>query len=184
MWSELAAKWPISTAGSWRAALCRTKGKMSISAPTVLAPEIDFAPLSVRRNFAWSLGGNATYALCQWGILIVIAKLGSTAMLGRFALALAITAPVFMLTNLQLSAVLASDALQEYPFSSYLTLRVAGSTSALLFICSLVLIARFHRDTAAVALAIAFAKAAESFSDLIYGLWQKFERFKKVAIAL
>lgn len=145
---------------------------------------MDFAPLSVRRNFAWSFSGSATYSLCQWGILIIIAKLGSSAMLGRFALALAITAPVFMLTNLQLSSVLASDSLQEYQFSNYLTLRVAGTTSALLFICGLVLIARFHWETAAVVIALAFAKASESFSDLIYGLWQKYERFKKVAIAL
>lgn len=157
---------------------------MATSAPVYLAPEMDFAPLSVRRNFAWSFSGSAIYSLCQWGILIVIAKIGSTVMLGRFALALAITAPVFMFTNFQLSAVLASDALQEYQFSNYLTLRLAGSTSALLLICGLVLIARFQRETAVVALAIAFAKAAESFSDLIYGLWQKYERFKKVAIAL
>lgn len=145
---------------------------------------MDFAPVSLRRNFGWSLGGSAVYSLCQWGILIIIAKLGSAAMLGRFALALAIAAPVFMLTNLQLSAVLASDAQQEFQFRHYLTLRISGTTSALLFICALVLIARFQRETAAVVVAIAFAKAAESLSDLIYGLWQKYECFNRVAIAL
>ncbi len=157
---------------------------MTTSAPAVLAPTIDFAPVSLRRNFGWSFGGSAVYSLCQWGILITIAKVGSAGMLGRFALALAITAPVFMLTNLQLSPVLASDALQEFQFRHYLTLRITGTTSALLFISGLVLIARFQRETAAVVVAIAFAKAAESFSDLIYGLWQKYEHFNKVAIAL
>lgn len=157
---------------------------MTTSTQVALAQSLNPKPLSLRRSFAWALGGNFTYALCQWGILIIIAKFGNPAMLGTFALALAISAPVFMLTNLQLGAIIASDATHEYQFSHYLALRILGSMAALSFILALVLVGRFHRETAGVLLAITFAKTAESFSDIIYGLWQKYERFEKIAIAL
>jgi hypothetical protein len=33
------------------------------------------APLSLRRNFSWTLAGNVVYAGCQWGMLVALAKL-------------------------------------------------------------------------------------------------------------
>ncbi len=49
---------------------------------------------SLRRNVAWALAGNLGYSACQWGVLVCIAKLGTAADVGRFALGLALTAPV------------------------------------------------------------------------------------------
>jgi hypothetical protein len=51
-------------------------------------------PLSLTRNFSWTLVGTGLYAVCQWGMLVVLAKLCSTTMVGQFALAMAITAPM------------------------------------------------------------------------------------------
>ena len=65
---------------------------------------------SLRSNVVWTLIGSLTYALCQWVMLSVLAKWGSPALVGEFALGLAVTAPVFMLTNLQLRAIQATDA--------------------------------------------------------------------------
>jgi len=53
-------------------------------------------PFPLRVNFSWTLVGNIVYAGCQWGMLTVLAKIGTTEMVGQFALGLAITAPVFM----------------------------------------------------------------------------------------
>ena len=52
-----------------------------------LTPELPQA-LPLRKNFAWTLTGNVVYAGCQWGMLMAIAKLGTPAMLGQFALGL------------------------------------------------------------------------------------------------
>ena len=75
--------------------------------------------LSLRKNFTWTLAGNVVYAGCQWGMLVVLAKLGTPEMLGQFALALAITAPVMMFAYLGLRNVLATDARSEYLFGHY-----------------------------------------------------------------
>ncbi|GIS58763.1 MAG: hypothetical protein CM1200mP2_09880 [Planctomycetaceae bacterium] len=53
-------------------------------------------PLSLRQNFAWTLPANLAYAACQWGILVVLAKVGSPELGGLFVLAMALTAPVFV----------------------------------------------------------------------------------------
>jgi len=140
--------------------------------------------VSLRRNFAWTVSGNVVYAICQWGILIVIAKLGTPTMMGQFALGLAISAPVFMMTSLQLRTVLATDARGEYRLGNYLALRVLGTALGLAVIGGFVLVSGLRRETAVVVLLVSLAKAADSMSDIIYGFWQKHEHFDKIAIAL
>ncbi len=66
--------------------------------------------LSLRSNFAWVLAGNVVYAACQFGMIIALAKLGSSIMVGQFSLGLAIATPVLMFTNLHLRAVQATDS--------------------------------------------------------------------------
>src|SRR5674476_467086 len=80
---------------------------------------------SLTRNFWSTVVGNAGYAGCQWGMLIVLAKLCSPEAVGQFAVGFAVAAPVFMFTNLQLRAVLATDVKGENGFSavSYTHLR-------------------------------------------------------------
>jgi len=139
---------------------------------------------SLTKNFAWTLAGNVSYAACQWGILVAIAKLGTPTMLGEFALGLAVSAPVFMFTTLQLRAVLATETSNEYRFGHYVAVRALGTMLGLIAITVFVVVAGFQSETGAVILLVSLAKAAETFSDIIYGLWQKHERFGRIAIAL
>jgi O-antigen/teichoic acid export membrane protein len=140
--------------------------------------------LPLRANFAWTLAGNTIYAACQWGVLVTIAKLGTPAILGQFALGLALAAPVFMLTSLQLRAVLVTDSRDQYRLGHYIAPRLLGSAAGLMVIAVFVLASRLHRGTAVVVLLVALAKAVDTLSDLIYGFWQKHERFDKIAVAL
>ena len=39
-------------------------------------------PITLRRNFSWTFVGNLVYSGCQWGMLVVLAKLGSPGMVG------------------------------------------------------------------------------------------------------
>jgi O-antigen/teichoic acid export membrane protein len=141
-------------------------------------------PLTLRRNFSWTFTGNLIYAASQWGMLVVLAKLGSPEMVGQFTLGLAVTAPVIMFTNLQLRGIQATDAKGDYVFSDYLGLRLIGTGFALLIIAGITLKAGYRLETSLVILAIALAKAFESISDVFYGLIQQHERMDRIAIAL
>jgi O-antigen/teichoic acid export membrane protein len=140
--------------------------------------------LPLRVGFTWSLFGWTGYAACQWLMLSVMAKLGSAEVIGQFAYALAICAPLFMLTNLQLRGVQSTDALSEYCFSDYLTLRLLGSTAAVLLVAAVCPFLGLSRAARCALLLVAAFKLLESFSDVIAGLMQKFEMLDAVAISL
>lgn len=138
-------------------------------------------PLSLRANFSWTFIGNMVYAACQWGMLMVLAKLGTPEMVGQFSLGLAVTAPVIMFANLQLRGVQATDAKREYEFGDYLALRIISTLLALVVIAGIVLFSGYRTETALVILTIGLAKAFEAMSDVYYGLFQQRERMDRIA---
>jgi O-antigen/teichoic acid export membrane protein len=143
-----------------------------------------FVALSLRRNFAWAFSGNLFYAASQWGILTALAKLGSPAMVGQFALGLAVTAPVIIFSNLQLRGIQATDAKREYLFGDYLALRLLTTVLALGILFFLVGLSKYDQATVYVILGVAVAKAVESLSDIYYGLMQQHERMDCIALSL
>jgi O-antigen/teichoic acid export membrane protein len=140
--------------------------------------------LSLRANFSWTFVGNVVYAACQWAMLVVLAKLGSPEVVGQFALGLAITAPVIMLTNLQLRGVQATDARHEYLFGDYLGLRLTMTPLALVVIVGITLISGYGWETTLVILFVGLAKIFESVSDVFYGLMQQYEQMDRIAISM
>ena len=142
---------------------------------------IGLSGLSLRQNFSWTLVGNIVYAACQWGMLVVLAKMGSPVMVGQFALGLAVTAPIIMFANLQLRAVQATDARQEFLFGDYLGLRLVTTIMALAVIAGLVIFSGYRSETAFVIVAVGVAKAFEAISDVFYGRLQQHERMDRIA---
>jgi len=132
--------------------------------------------LSLRSNLAWILSGNVVYAACQWGVIVSLAKLGNSFMVGQFSLGLAISTPVLMFTNLHLRAVQATDARRLYSFSEYLRLRIALTLVGLVAIAIITGFGNYERQTAMVILAVALAKGIETLSDIHYGLFQLNDR--------
>lgn len=137
--------------------------------------------LSLRQNFSWNFAGNLVYATCQWGILVVLAKLTNPESVGQFAFGLAVTAPIILFSQLQLRGIQATDAHDEYEFGHYLGLRLITTTLALLLIALIVGVNRYDINTAVTIMAIGLSKAFESIADVYYGLMQRHERMDRIA---
>jgi O-antigen/teichoic acid export membrane protein len=152
----------------------------------IIAEKIGATPfgLSLRANFSWTFAGNVVYAACQWGMVVLLTKLGSPEMVGQFALGLAITAPIILLANLQLRNIQATDARQEFQFGHYFGLRLLTTALALLVIFGIVLFSGYRWETALVILAIGLAKSFEAISDVFYGLLQQQERMDWISKSL
>jgi O-antigen/teichoic acid export membrane protein len=149
---------------------------------TILPPRaMPMERLSLRTNFAWTLSGNVVYAGCQWGMLVVLAKIGSPEWVGQFALGLAVTAPVLLFANLNLRSVQATDIGDEYRFGHYLALRFAMLVLAALTICGILAFIGLSRESTLVVFGVGVAKTFESVSDVFYGLLQKHERMDRIA---
>lgn len=139
--------------------------------------------MSLKRNFSWTFVGNVIYAASQWGILTSLAKLGTPTAVGQYALGLAITAPIFMLFNLQLRAVQATDAKDTYEFGHYFGLRVVTSLIAIFLASVIAFIGHYDVQTSWIIVLIALSKGIESISDIVFGLLQKHERMDRIALS-
>lgn len=138
---------------------------------------------SLRRNFAWTLLGNFIYGGCQWAMVVAIAKLGTPEMVGRFALAFAVTAPIFSLTAMNMRAVLATDQRKEHGFADYLSLQLVTLTVGVaLSFCFAALFV--DRGTWFVLGTITLAKFVEALSDVYLGYLQQGERMHLVSRSL
>lgn len=108
-------------------------------------------------------------------MLSVLAKTTNAQTVGTYALALAITAPAFLLTGLKLRQVQATDARGDHEFGEYLGLRIlcSGATVvALVGACSLM----NSSASLPVLLLVCLYKAIESVLDIMYGLMQRHEK--------
>ena len=141
-------------------------------------------PLTLRRNVSWTFLGNLVYAGTQWGMLTVMAKIGSPEMVGQFSLATAICTPVYMFANLQLRNIQATDARNRYTFDDYFSLRMLSTTLAWFVIVGIALLSEFSGMTTLVIVFLGVANAVESLSDVFYGQIQQHERMDRIAISM
>jgi O-antigen/teichoic acid export membrane protein len=114
-------------------------------------------------------------------VLILLAKYGNVTKLGEFTLALAVTAPVFQFSNLQLRSAQITDTRDDYAFRDYMGLRLLTSGASLVLIMAITVVARYGLQTMCVVLLIGSAKAFESISDTFQGLFQKHELMHRAA---
>lgn len=139
---------------------------------------------SLQRNFASSLVGNTVYRLAQWLLIVVIARWGHIEMVGSFALAQAISAPVFLAVGLNLRAARTTDVSRRWTAQQYHRLRLVLNVVS---IAVSGIIAWIVSPTAAfvlVTLALALSKGSEAASQVGYGYFQLRERLDLVSRSL
>src|SRR5262245_7767068 len=150
-------------------------------------PRLEAVPARTRTtlatNAAWLLGSNIAYAACQWGAVVALAKFSAPAALGYFGLALAVTNPIVLVTGFALKAYQSTDVRGQYAFSDYVNLRMAANVVAALMVGAIILVGVVTGTAGAVLVPVAVAKLADATSETCYGVAQKHERMRFVAIA-
>ncbi len=138
---------------------------------------------SLRKNTVWTLAGNLVHAAAQWGMIIVIARLGGTTMLASYALVLALVTPLFQLSNLNLRSICITDTPARFTPRDYLVLRgLTGCFAlALVFVSPLLWPQFWHLFPLMAALSL--VRVAEAFSDILHGFHHQREQMKLIAVA-
>lgn len=136
---------------------------------------------SLRKNISWTTTGNIIYAACQWGTVTTVARIGTPAMVGQFALALAITAPVMQFLSLNLRSIQATDAKQDFSFRDYFSVRSVAVVVALVVCAAIALLYEGLTTTAVVIVIVAIAKVVDGLSDVYFGLFQQNESMRLVS---
>lgn len=140
-------------------------------------------PPSLRRNFTWTFLGNAIFAASQWGILVVLTRLGSAAEVGRLSLAATVATPLVVFANLQLRAVFVSDANGRFPFRDYLSVQLLLAPLALVAVVGVGLAGYSGAQVTAIVL-YGIGRVVDGVGDVFYGLEQKRERMDLMARSL
>ncbi len=141
-------------------------------------------PPSVRRNFAWNSVGNALYNLAQWVLVLGLSHLTDPAGVGRFSLALAISAPVFLTVGMNLRTAQATDVAQRWTLGDYLVLRHLLNVVAVLVTLGVGTLLGQRGEGLLVLLTLGIAKCVEAVSQTYYGFFQQHERLDLVSRSL
>lgn len=137
----------------------------------------------LRRSIRWSLIGNITNALLQWASLVVLGRIGSPEELGTLTLAIGVVTPIFMVLNLRLQTLQATDAEHHFDFSLLWGVRLTTSALALLVV-GVAAAAYPDPRLGLVVLGLTAGAAAESYSNLLHGVLQRQERHDAVGRSL
>ncbi|WP_180088200.1 oligosaccharide flippase family protein [Acinetobacter sp. YH01025] len=139
---------------------------------------------SLLNKAKWLLSGNILFAFSQWLMLIMFSHFSSPMQLGYYSYALAITAPIFMLSNLQLRPLVVADFNLEkkFSFSEYLSLRLM--TILLAILISLFFVDWENNLALSIVLAVVLIKASESVSDIIYAYYNANKKTKFISRSL
>lgn len=122
----------------------------------------------------WLTLSNVIKSLSQWGILVILIKFFSTEDVGYFTLAMALAAPVFMLTDMQLKSVLIVEPFgDDDNFRVYQTIRFFTTAIATV---GLILYCVFAKNANKIIIVIILYKAVESSIDILYGYLQKCDK--------
>lgn len=137
-----------------------------------------------KADFTWVLSGNVLYSACQWGIVVILAKLGSPEQVGEYALGLAVSAPVILFANFQLRALLASDVRDQFAFGQYLTFRLVSLGAALVAVAGVAASTEPGGRIAGITLLLGLAQTLDFVSETYYGFMQRHGRIDRLSMSL
>lgn len=139
---------------------------------------------SLRLNFAWTAAGNGVYSACQWAMVAVLARTSTPELVGRYALGMAVSAPILLMAQMNLRALLATDVRGEHRFSDYTILRALSLVAAVAVSAVFALGGGYGSEALWTILLVAVAQAIEGMSDIYQGQLQQAERMDKLAVSL
>ncbi len=137
----------------------------------------------LHHGVVWAAGSQGATMLAQAGIVILLAKLGSASVLGRYALALSIVTPITLLSRLQLRGLVTTDARGEYRFGEYLALRHVTNCVAFAAVLVVLALMRPGWDNVATTLALTLVKLAENTRGVFLGRLQQSDQWQRITTA-
>ncbi len=137
----------------------------------------------VASSLRWTLLGEVMFAGGQFGLLMAMARLGSDAALGRYALGLAIATPLFVLTSLHLRPTYVVSDDPRLTFGHYMALRLIGAPAAVVLAAVWCVSSGHDATTTAVVLGVAVMRMSEMLADICHAAAGREEQLDRVGIS-
>ncbi|WP_455509158.1 lipopolysaccharide biosynthesis protein [Butyricimonas paravirosa] len=124
-----------------------------------------------KKTLLWLVLSNIVKSLSQWGILVILVKFFPAESVGYYTLGLAITAPIFMLSDMQLKSVLVVEP--ETGFDNFAVYQIIRLISTGVATTGLIIYNILFQEINWIIFAVIIYKAMESLIDILYGYLQK-----------
>lgn len=144
-------------------------------------PSSDFG--RVIGGLSWTLLGEVGFAAAQFGLMIVFARMGSEAALGRYALGLAIATPLFVLTSLHLRPTYVVEDDARHGFADFLGLRLIGAPLACILALVWSVTSGHDEQTTLVVGLVALTRLSEMIADICHAAALREEKMRRVGIS-
>lgn len=141
------------------------------------------APRPFALSLSWTLIGEMLNAAGQFGLLVVMARLGSEAVLGRYALGLAIATPLYVLSSLHLRPTFVVSSRDRFVFGHYVALRLLGVPLSMLALVVWSRLAGHDPQTSAMVVMVGLVRFSEFISDMLHGAATRAEQLRYVGIS-
>ncbi len=132
---------------------------------------------------SWTAVGNISFSAFQWMLVVLIARLGGPGQVGQFAAGIAVTTPVFLLSNLGLRTTLSTDIGRQYPLFLYFAIRFMSSCIAFVAALAIALVIGYRGAILLTCVMLACYRFIESLSDVAYGHMQLNGWMREIAIS-
>jgi len=151
------------------------------------SPQINrVARLSLKRNIIFSVVGRGYYALTQFFVILLTARLGTLEDVGVMTLASAIATPLFFLATMGAREVLTVDDLDRFSRADFVLLRLVGGGAAVCMAFAVAVIGYGGESLMIVAAVLGFSlvKFSGAQAAMNHAMFQRAERLDFVAISI
>lgn len=148
------------------------------------AMELSRSGQTLRASIGYSFVGQTLYLASQLGVLSALAHFRGPSAVGEFGLALALTTPLFLLSNLGFRTAQASDVSEDFTFTEYGGVRLVLTVLAIIVSIVLGLVFASGQSALWVVAVVTLMKGFEAVSNLSYGAFQQAGRMDLVALSL
>ncbi len=128
---------------------------------------------SLRRDTAWAMAGALAQTASQAAIMLVLADVASTQIVGQYALGLAIATPLNIFADRAIRMLQATASDVDFPLSEYLAVRTLVGIGSLIVTFLLVLVWNLESATGQIVLLVALGRFVEGIAQTLYGRLQR-----------
>lgn len=134
-------------------------------------------------NAKWLFFANLFFAICQWGQLSLVARLGDGYFLGTYTISLAVITPIFAFFSFQLRTIQVTDTEKKWEIDDFLLFRTISYFIGLIVIIVVGYIFFDSIDEVLILLLMAVLKILEGYSEVFNSRHQLDEKMKVVFIS-
>ncbi|MCF0259073.1 MAG: lipopolysaccharide biosynthesis protein [Erysipelotrichaceae bacterium] len=145
--------------------------------------EAELSTKEMAANTAWNTFGTFFYFMCQWLLTVAVVRLSGYKDAGIFSIVLSVTNVFYCISMYGIRNYQVTDIDGQYSDLDYLRTRHLSTLAALILFGTVLFFLNLEPYTLACCWIYLVYKFEESYTDVIFGTFQKYNHYKPIAVS-